>query len=485
MTLPITGSLSRSFREWFKGWSAAVSNLRRSRTAQAARRHVPATAAAILLACAAVAAGVAGRVRADDNPFQAWASLIAYTPARYRGPTIAFAGGPPRPAGPQRTLRSARWPLAVHAPPGVPWRRLAAALRALEGACDWLYADGWPLPYPDGGRGGSLDFDLYLVPGAARAASAGADALLGFTAFDAASSFALLDAALPPSALPRCALDALAQAALFGRDPAEPESARRATAAFIVWLARGELGCEDAVMDSQAAPALGLVGDAEPQTAGLGLLLSMLSRRHDGGSGRFVQELWEIARQHSERPSALHAEPSLWQALSAALDKAGETLDQAVEELAVARYFAPGRQTGGALPALPAQAAVPVARGPALAALPAHLPVSAPGLATYGSAYTRVDTRGARSGQRLLVWLRGERGVRWSLQAVRLDTQGRELGRMEAPPRRLPDSFLPVELSPQTEAVLLVVTKLPLHRPGERAQDDDEDFFRLILDKGE
>jgi hypothetical protein len=354
------------------------------------------------------------------------------------------------------------------------------ALAAVETAITWLDADGWPLPYLDAGRGGSADVDVYLIEGGPQLTAAVAEAPLGFGQLDAATTFALLDAALPDDALERCAVDVLAQAGLYARDPAEAESTRRAAAAFATARFSGEYGCDGALEDAQRAPQLGLVGDDPRQVAAAALFLTMLSRRHDGESGRFVRGVFELARQHSKSSALLHARPTVWQALSAALEHSGESLDRAVEEFAIARYFAP--RAPGALPSLPRAAAVRARWAPPFAALPQHVPAHEPPLATYGSAYLRIDTSGAPDGAQLKAWLRGEHGARWSFAAVRLDATGRELGRMSAPPRRVPDSFLPIELSADTAEVLIVVTKLPLANVPSVTSDDDAHYFKLILD---
>jgi hypothetical protein len=355
-------------------------------------------------------------------------------------------------------------------------------LAALDAAYAWLQAQGWALPYPDADLGGSPDFDVYLVDGASTVAVHADTPLLFVSELDAAATHATLDAALSDAALPRCALDALVRAGLLAHDPAEAESARRATAAFAGWLYSGEFGCDDALQEAQRAPQLGLLGDEAAQAAAAGMFLALLSRRHDGGSGRFVRGLWEAARQRSRGPNALQLRPSFWQALARGLEQAGESLDTAAAEFALARYFAPGGEA--ALPRLPAAAAI-MPRTLALAALPKQVLAEEPGLLRYGSAYARVelDAAGAEPTQ-LHVWLRGERGARWALEAVRLDAAGRELGRMSAPPRKVPESFLPVELAPDTRAVVIVVTALPLAEPQQPQPDpEDSHFFRLILDK--
>ena len=65
---------------------------------------------------------------------------------------------------------------------------------------------------------------------------------------------------------------------------------------------------------------------------------------------------------------------------------------------------------------------------------------------------------------------------------MRVDGLGRELGRLSAPARRVPDSFLPIELTADTAEVLIVVTKLPFTAGKPPAPEDDAHAFKLILD---
>ena len=100
-----------------------MSNLRPSRTAPTFGRH---PAAERFIACAVLGllacvwgALFGGRARADANPFEAWANMIAYTEARYHGPVLPFPAAPPRPANGgtvnQRTPvpKLDTWPSAV------------------------------------------------------------------------------------------------------------------------------------------------------------------------------------------------------------------------------------------------------------------------------------------------------------------------------------------------------------------------------------
>jgi hypothetical protein len=182
----------------------------------------------------------------------------------------------------------------------------------------------------------------------------------------------------------------------------------------------------------------------------------------------------------------LHARPSFWQALDGMLRGVyvtlDETLDDAAIELAALRYSMPAEGTGSL--ALPVAARVPLTLETTLAELPRRAtPVTL--LATYGSAYARVDTPGARAGAQLRAWLRAELGPRWALQAITLDSQGRELGRVSAPARNTHEGFLPVELDASIASVVLVVTKLPRVRdelPLTQDAENDAHDFELTLD---
>jgi hypothetical protein len=463
--------------EWFKWFAGAVSNLLPIPTLRTdGVRAVFVGLLAVLWISPA---------RADKSAIDAFADYV--TRARpYRGKTVPFPDNSGRPdAGLPQAACSELLPLCVHAAPAFPRARLLGALSALEAGLGFLGAQGWPLPYPDGGRGGGPEFDVYLQPAAAAPAQAAAEEplLANDSELDGATAYAVLDAALPDAALEACAISALTQAGLLARDPAEPRAPLLAAALFAQWQYGFDLdaSCEGVLSDSQRAPELGTLGDDDRQITAAALQLVLLSRRHDGGSGRFVRGFFELARQRSAGPSALHVEPSVQLARARALEHAGESLDRSAEEFAIARYLAPFGQ--GALPRLPAAAQVALRSQLRLAALPRHVIAAEPGLATYGSAYVRVDTAGAPAGAQLQVWLRGEPGARWSLAALRLDAQGRERGRMVAPPRRLPESFLPVELDPDTHAVVIAVTKLAKGMPPANAgSPDDRHYFRLVID---
>jgi len=237
----------------------------------------------------------------------------------------------------------------------------------------------------------------------------------------------------------------------------------------------------------QLSPESGLAGSEVDALATLQLALLVISRRHDGGDGAFIRELWQLSRQKSPSVDELRMSPSFFEALDTALKNSGESLEALTEELGIARYFATRGDRDGAsqaLPALPASLSVPVLDLKSFAELPAHPPVHRPSLGPLGSAYAQIDTRDAPSGSRLDVWLRGDVGPKLVLTAIRLDAMGREVGRMTAPARKVPQSFLPVELSGDTASVLLVVTALTSDlRALGYLEIDGAIALQLIVDK--
>ena len=99
---------------------------------------------------------------APDNAIDAWARWAIVQGQVWKGAITPFPQTFDRPADDGYLLRSWSDPVTVHAPadldPGLVNRTLAAAERAYA----WLRARGWPLPPPDGGRGSTPGFDLYL-----------------------------------------------------------------------------------------------------------------------------------------------------------------------------------------------------------------------------------------------------------------------------------------------------------------------------------
>lgn len=412
-------------------------------------------------------------------------AMVALTARRWEGPRVRWPREAERPSA-DRSLRSMNAPLAVHG--DVSPERLQAVLEALEGVAAYVHAGGFARPFPDGSLGGGPAFDLYLAP-TDRLVDVRPDRPLGWSFLDGVTAHALLDPGVPLSDLEPCLAQAYGEAIALEQDPAEAPGWHRALGAFLAWQYTGRFGCADAIDRQQSPEGLPWVGHGEHASADHGaaggLLLAMVSQRHDGGDGAFVRELYQLARQRTWEGSDLRAAPDLWQALERSVELGGDRFESMMEDFTVVRGFLGARDEHSpmqALRGLGPGASAPIVFEVALADLPHHTPPG-PELQTYGTVFALVDVRGAPSQSRLRVWLRGEYGVEWGLTGSRLDASGRELARLSAPPRRHDRrSYLPVELTPDTTHVLVGITNLSHRLPDDDGPDSNGRGFRLIFD---
>jgi len=285
-------------------------------------------------------------------------------------------------------------------------------------------------------------------------------------------------------ALDACVTAAYADALLMSMDPAEARAWRRATAAWLTWELTGRFGCDEAVTRQQAEPFRSWVGGAAGDGTGGALWLAYLSARHDTLPGRFVRDAWGLASQRTWEGEQLRADPDLWSAIDAAIDRSGDRLLDNIEDLAVLRWFV-GRTDSrdSVLAALDDDAIVPISRK--TTRLPTRI-VSGRPLEPFGSAYVVTDVETRNAAARLRAWLHGEYGVRWSFVAVQLDERGNEVQRIAAPHTSpTPTAYLPIELSTETRRVLFVVTNLSDGLPDADELDVNQRGFELIVDRGE
>lgn len=448
---------------------------------------------ALLIACGAGASAPSASAQGSDEGFvDSWANAIAASVApRWEGPRVPWPEPSARPPSAGALVSSWR-PVSVQIASEAADLELAvASLTALERAHDWLEANGWPTPPPDAGLGGTAGFDLYLVDGEEGFAGEAYDAPLAWDLLDGAVTHARVDAGVDPKRLAACVMSAYVRASLLALDPAEAPAWREATGDYVAWLATGQLGCsDDDVIAQQRESHRSWIASESPGSGGA-LFLAMLSARTDGLSGAFVRDLWSGAPQLTwEAGKDLRAAPDMWQVVNTVMDVGSDPLERLLEEMAVARYFTGERARGAPLAMLrelPAEAMVPVAAETAWPALPRRFEPQELELEPQGSAYVVVDTSAAPAGSTLRIWLRGEFGVGWALNAVRLSAEGVEQGRVRAPVRpQTPRSYIPLELVyGETAQVVIVVTNLGARLLDADTPDDQVRSFSLILDKVE
>jgi hypothetical protein len=431
-----------------------------------------------------------------------WSASVVDVDGRWRGPRVPFPASVDRPSTAVASYASLTLPISVHADPGVSTARALAVLEGAEAALLAIGSEGWPLPNPDGGREATAGLDLYLradstfteapswVPSEhlpiERLVRVAVDGPLPLADTDAASTFGELASDIADDRLFACGFQAVAEAALLGSDVAEAPSVRRGVAVWLTERFTGVFGCdEQRVIDQQLAPERGFFTHEPDSGEGGAIFLGALSDRHDREAGTFLSALWNGTRQWTRDGGDPYGLPDFWWVVGMALTRAEDDLLRFVRELGVARYFA-GTRSGSRFPwldRLPAEATVPLFVESRWERLPRAL-VSDAEVEPYGSAYARIDVRGAPEGSYLRVWLEGEFGVQWSLGATRVDATGRDVSHSFVPSRNEPRAYQPIELLPGTAEVVLVVTNL-----GARALDADEPedhmrSFRLVVDRG-
>lgn len=398
-------------------------------------------------------------------------------------------------------MRSALRPLAVHADPRAARAPLAEeALAALEAAYDLMRVLGWSLPVSDGGRGDTDGFDLYLADLPNDTYDVRADGDLPLSYEDSTAAYALVDPDLDSTLFEACVTQAYVDASLLGTDPAEAPQWRRATSAWLAWMITGRFGCDEAeVARAMAEPgrspipdraayegAEGATDDGQPlDGAGGAAWLALLDAYHGGGTGCFVRDAWQFARQRTWEGYDLRGSPDLFQVMRAMFPGDAEKLEDVVEALALSRWLAgTPAASSRALRAIPRLAA-PASKGPfPWESLPTRVRIDDTPLRSFGTGYVVIDTRAAPARASLRVWLRGEYGTSWSLVAVRMDANGRVLSQLSTPPRRAPRSYLVLELMGATDHVLLAVTNLAPRLPDADSIDVNERGFELLVDRG-
>jgi hypothetical protein len=156
--------------------------------------------------------------------------------------------------------------------------------------------------------------------------------------------------------------------------------------------------------------------------------------------------MWQFTRQRTWEGSGLRGSPDLFEAIARTIELSQDKLEEIAGELANA----------SALEGLAERLALQRPRV-LFSRLPAHLPPSAP-LGVLDSSYEWIDLEVPRPHERLTIWARSEFGVRWVLSATRLDAAGHDLGTVNAPVHKNPDTELTLELDGETRYVLVSLT---------------------------
>lgn len=338
-----------------------------------------------------------------------------------------------RPAA-ERALCSFDEPLCIHAVDGTPKSAVLHALDAAESAMHMFRALGLPSPMSDGGRGGSAALDLYLSPH--HGSRAYADAIPSTIGFDRAAAFATV---VPHRPGPGCTFDSdiarvVAQAMLLAIDGAVHDGV---LAAHSSWLAEAAAPCAPLALDAldraQQRPDLALASGSPEELSGMMLFPWFLDDAY--GTGRLGGVMTAlIATSCQLTPSGerfYDNEPDVFDALRKVTLDRQMSLGEMLVELAIARAFMGDRSDGlhlldvgwlGALGRVRFEWAV------AWADLPKRVAPAYP-LEPTGAGYVFLDLSGKPDDAELTIVADWEATHVFQWAAVRLDAEGRELGR--------------------------------------------------------
>lgn len=363
-------------------------------------------------------------------------------PERAYGQAIPMDGE--RPTGEAGVLRSWRAPVDVHVGHGVDAATAQAVLADAEAAMDGLERIGVALPLPDGDRGGSPSFDLYVERAGAcdgtescventRAVSTGIDALSYGGMWDRATAFAVVPVAANPAVQRRAVAQAIAEACIYGAKADHPIGFVRAMGASLARRATGgRLDPED-VRAFQREPNRAWWSDgARTPSAqrGAAVVLDAMAARWDDERASFLRGLIEAPVQRTPPGWArLWNEPDVMEVFRRVTRDEPRNDWGALLTVASARSLVgtPADPTGNPLDA-------------SLAALPARvvrwgeLPAwtLATGVAPTGSASMEVTLGDAPPQGSVGVWVHASPYHRWVASVLRLDDAGRVLGTIDS-----------------------------------------------------
>lgn len=374
------------------------------------------------------------------------------------GPYVGYAAPPE--LGRQTKACSTRVPLCVHASVRVPGRAVLDVLSAAERAWETL-SGALGLGSPDVDAD-DLAYHVYLVEGAAEPGVTRVTARDVRSRIDRARTFTVLDANVRAG----CRLDALVAREIARADLARvaPATAEGVARAQTTYLAQLMVPCafgleadaaevfqsrpERAVCDARAFELGSTADEARTPSRASDAFMegaALFWGRIDWAFGRapasIVMASWALAPTMTDVGSKRwHDEPDAFDVLRVSFKNAlstGSTLDDLLLDGAVARafmgsaddgrHFFPTRTLGDG-------ARVPLDWDLAWPAKPKRVAPRAP-VYPSGASYLMIHRKGAPAGSRLRVEIAWEDHAlfRWAL--VKLDAEGRELGRVPIPTR--------------------------------------------------
>lgn len=338
-------------------------------------------------------------------------------PERAWGQAIPLDGV--RPTGEVGVLRSWRAPVDVHVMPGVGADEARAVLADAEAVMDALETrTGIALPLPDGDRGGTPSFDLYLRGLAGPQGSAEVDALSYGGLWDRASAFGHVQSAADPVTRRRRVAQAIAEGCVYGAKADHPIGFVRAMGASLARRATGDPHDPHDVVRFQVDPTAAWWSDDTRSPSahrGAAVVLDAMAERWDDDRGTFLRGLLEAPVQRTPPGwPRLWDEPDVMEVLKRVTRHEPRGFWGALATVAGARSLSDA----------------PPARVARWSELPAWALVT--GVAPTGHASMALDLLDAPLRTSVGVWVHASPYHRWVAAVLRLDRAGRVVGTVDS-----------------------------------------------------
>jgi hypothetical protein len=324
--------------------------------------------------------------------------------------------------------------ICVHADGPAGLARADEALASAETALGRLQALRMPAPLSDGGAGGTLALDLYLVAGSGAAAFPDLPAPGPFAR---GSAFAIVGVGPGPACgLASDVARAVAQASLLGLDHAIHDGILAMQSTYLASLVSPCEPLELAAIDAaQRRPERAITDAPRDLPSGAMLFPWLLDVDYGRGAPASVMNaLLAIAVDpRPDRPSLSDNEPDLFDALREVLPVRGHQLGDLLSAHAVARAFVGSRSDEAHLPQsswLGDMGRVRFEWSIDHRSLPRRVAPRRP-LDPTGSAYVWLDlSEGARAGVRVIADWETQHVFEWSF--VKIDAEGRTIAAQRA-----------------------------------------------------
>ena len=340
---------------------------------------------------------------------------------------------------------SPRRPVCVHRATGVQPDVALAGLDAIERAYERLVlALGLPAPLPDYGRGASDALDLYLERSSGAELAVGYDEVPGD--FDRAAAFCVVPALAPPL-LDRAATQCVAEAIALRLDAGETPDLRRAYAAHL-WLSTGAPTSLDlqAIDELQSQPQVATAArELSTRSTAAALMFEFLeSKRGTAGPGVLATGLLSLSASRTSGNAWLwNNEPDTLDVLRHSLGNNRAAFASLLGSLTVSRAFLGDRDDGTHWPAMAWTGAFGKIRfdwSIRFSSLPRRVASTRP-IEPTGALYLWLDLDEVPLGAALAVQAEWEHPVPFKWEIVRVDKDGRELGRLDVPYQEAGSSF--------------------------------------------